>query len=96
VGVVEGVDDDGTIAILSYLHESVTRSYMNLESPELSSDEAGMTFNSEMRASHLEDPAYTQYLSSDLCAGFGNLLGDRPEFLVIDNWEPGMNLTASR
>ena len=96
MGVVEGVDDDGTIAILSYMDERVTRSYMNLETPQLTSDEAGMTVNSEMRAAYPDDPAYTQYLSSDLFAGFGNLLGDRPEFVVIDNWEPGMNLTASR
>lgn len=92
VGVVESIDDAGNISVLSYLDSRVSRSYMNLERPEEATDEQGETVNTTMRRRSSSDPPYTQYLASELFAGFGSLLGERTQFLVIDNWHPGMSV----
>lgn len=92
IGVVESVDERGNISVLSYLDHRVSRTYLNLERPESTRDADGNVINTTMRRRSSDDPPYTQYLASELFAGFGSLLGDRPEFLVIDNWRPGMNV----
>jgi len=94
IGVVESVDNDGDIFVLSYLDGQVSRTHLNLESPNESTDENGNVLNTVMRRRSENDAPYTQYLASELCAGFGSLLGERTEFLVIDNWQPGMNVAA--
>lgn len=94
IGVVESVDNDGDIFVLSYLDGQVARTHLNLESPNASTDDDGDVINTVMRRRSENDPPYTQYLASELCAGFGSLLGERTEFLVIDNWQPGMNVAA--
>lgn len=93
VGVVEGVDDDGTIHLLSYVNGRVQTSVINLEHPEFErNDASGKLWNSRLRDKLPSDPAFTQHLASELFAGFGNVLGNRTEFVVIDNWVPGMAL----
>jgi len=95
VGVVESVDDAGNISVLSYLDHRVSRTYLNLETPDLTRTDDGQLVNTAMRRQNENDPPYTQYLASELFAGFGSLLGDRNEFLVIDNWRPGMNVAQA-
>lgn len=91
LGVVESVDQDGNISILSYLDDRVSRTHLNLERPgDARADDA--VINTAMRQRRPGDPPYTQYLASELFAGFGSLLGERTEFLVIDNWQPGMSV----
>jgi len=91
VGVVEGVDDDGTIHLLSFFSGRVQSSVVNLEHPEFErNDASGKLWNSPLRDKVKGEPAFTQHLASELFAGFGNVLGDRTEFIVIDNWVPGM------
>ena len=92
LGVVESVDDDGNISILSYLDDRVSRTHLNLERPSDARDDDGVVINTAMRQRRSDDPPYTQYLASELFAGFGSLLGERTEFLVIDNWQPGMSV----
>ena len=94
VGLVEVVDDEGNISVLSYLDGNVARSYLNLERAEDPRDDDGNVINTTMRRPTDDDPDYTQYLASELFAGFGSLLGDATEFLVIDNWQPGMAVAA--
>jgi surface antigen len=94
-GLVESVDDDGTITILSYLDGKVANIVINLENPKLDVDErTGKVWNTPLRPARKADPAFTQRLGGQLFAGFGNLLGDRTEFVVIDNWQPGMMVTT--
>ena len=92
VGMVESLDDDGNIAILSYLDGRVSRTHLNLERPNDARDDSDGVINTAMRQRRQDDAAYTQYLASELFAGFGSLLGEREEFLVIDNWQPGMSV----
>ena len=92
VGLVEAVDEQGNIDILSYMDERVSRTHLNLEQPNQARSDEGDVINTSMRQRMDSDPAYTQYLSSELFAGFANLLGDRTEFLVVDNWQPGMSV----
>lgn len=91
VGLVESVDEDGTVSILSYMDDHVARAYLNLERAD-SDDER---VNTTLRRRRPDDPPYTQYLASELFAGFGSLLGERTEFLVIDNWQPGMTVAQA-
>ncbi|MBN1945271.1 MAG: hypothetical protein JW797_06310 [Bradymonadales bacterium] len=95
IGVVESVDEQGNISVLSYLDRRVSRTYLNLEQPAATQNDGGRAINTAMRLPSPSDPPYTQYLASELFAGFGSLLGERNEFLVIDNWRPGMNVARA-
>ncbi len=93
VGMVEGVEEDGTIHVLSFLGGKVDSFPINLEHPRLASDEStGKMWNHPLRQQLDTDPPFTQYLGGELFAGFGSMLGDRTELIVIDNWTPGMDL----
>jgi hypothetical protein len=96
VGLVEAVDTAGNIDVLSYLDGQVSRTRMNLERADVAMDGDGAIVNTTMRRPNNDDPAYTQYLASELFAGFGSLLGEATEFLVIDNWQPGMDVAELR
>jgi surface antigen len=95
VALVESVAADGTITLLSYLGGKVDRSFMNLEAPTLASRE-GSVVNSRLRRESDRDPAYTEYLAGKLFAGFGSLLGNRSEVIVLDDWKPSTSQSASR
>lgn len=87
VGVIESVDKDGTITFLSYRDNAVTRDRMNLHHPHEATRE-GVTINSRLRREQKNDPAYTQYLAGELFAGFGAVLGDIDQVLIVDSWSP--------
>ena len=91
VGIVESVDDQGTIALLSYLGGKVGRTYMNLESPALA-ERAGKTLNTRMKA----ESTGSDFLAGKLFAGFASLLGNRTEVVVLDEWQPKQADVASR
>lgn len=91
VGIVESVDEQGTIALLSYLSGKVGRTYMNLESPALS-ERGGKTFNTRMKA----ESTGADFLAGKLFAGFASLLGNRTEVVVLDEWQPKAADVASR
>ena len=93
IGLVEGVDSDGTIHVLSFREGRVDSFSVNLENPRIARDKAsGKVWNTALRAARNDDPAFTQHLAGELFAGFGSLLGDRTELMVIDNWTPGMSV----
>ena len=97
VGIVESVDEENTVTILSFVDDSVSRLTMNLEHP---SDESagGETLNSSLRQPARNDAEHTQYLAGELFAGFGSLLGERTQVIVLDDWNPSgsPSLQASR
>ena len=97
VGIVESVNNQGTISVLSYLNDEVSRIYMNLEYAE-EEERDGVRINSSLRVRNRNDPEYTRYLAGELFAGFGSLLGSRTEVMVLDSWSPesGNSMTASR
>ena len=95
IGLIERVEGDGTIHVLSYLDGKVQSVVINLEHPKIAKDDrTGSTWNDKLRARTPDDPPFTQYMGGELFAGFGNILGNRTEFVVIDNWTPGMELKA--
>lgn len=87
VGVIETVDKDGTITFLSYRDKQVKRDRMNLHHPHEETLD-GATINSSLRTAQKGDPAYTQYLAGELFAGFGAVLGDVDQVMVVDTWSP--------
>ncbi len=90
VGMVEAVDDKGNVHVLSYKGGKVTSFAINLEHPRKASGEG--IVNTQLRPRAEGDADFTQYLGGELFAGFGNLLGERTELVVIDNWVPGMKV----
>ncbi len=87
IGLVESVDEAGTVAVLGYAGGHVGRAYLNLERPDVERD--GRTvLNSPMREQRRDDLEHTEYLSGRLFAGFGSLLGNRTEVVVLDTWHP--------
>lgn len=89
VGLVEAVDEDGTIYVLSWFEGQVQTFPINLEHPRLARDERDKKiWNTQLRQKGSDDPAFTQYLGGELFAGFGSLLGQRTEIVVIDSWAP--------
>lgn len=90
VGMVEAVDDKGNVHVLSYLDGKVTSFAINLEHPRKPT--GGGVVNEHLRPRAEGDADFTQYLGGELFAGFGNLLGERTELVVIDNWVPGMKV----
>jgi hypothetical protein len=91
-GLVEAVDGKGNIHVLSYLDKKVTSFAINLEHPRQPS--SGDVINTQLRPRTAADPEFTQHLGGELFGGFGNLLGERTELVVIDNWMPGMKVSA--
>ncbi len=89
VGIVEDVEDDGTIHFLSYFNGRVEESTLNLEHPTLAKNKnTQAVWNTTLRARQPDEPPFTQHLASELFAGFGNILGNRTEFDIIDVWSP--------
>lgn len=87
VGVIESVDRNNTIVVLSYRDGAVQRDRMNLTHPHEPRLE-GEIINSTLRNAQKNDPAYTQYLAGQLFAGFGSILGDVEQVRVLEHWTP--------
>jgi hypothetical protein len=86
-GVVESVDDSGTISVLSYLDGEVSRTYLNLLQPH-THEEGGRVLNTPLRSRRGEDGS-AAWLSSHLFAGFAAFLGPEVESVeLIDVWQP--------
>ncbi len=94
VAIVESVADNGTVGVLGYVDDRVARTWLNLEAADSESLD-GSTANTRMRRRTDADAEYTQYLAGELFAGFGSLLGNRTQVMVIDDWQPGQPLVAA-
>ena len=87
VGIVESVDESNTVTVLSFVDDSVSRLTLNLERPT-DAEDGQTTLNSALRQPSRADPEHTQYLAGELFAGFGSLLGERTQVIVLDDWNP--------
>lgn len=90
--IVESHGDNGVVTLLSYRGEQVSRMTMDLESPDAAMDRHGGEINSRLRQATDDDAPFTQYLAGQLFAGTCSALGDQAQFVIVDNWEPGMKL----
>jgi hypothetical protein len=73
IGVVEGLEKDGTIHFIHHAGGDVRRDQMNLEKVWSHRDETGKVINSYLRRKLRRDPPGTKYLTGQLYAGFGRL-----------------------
>ena len=89
VGIVESIDNDETITILTYQTNKIERIKLNLKYPELQKGKKGQILNTQIRPNEGAQKGTT----AKLFAGFANLLGNATSVTVIDNWSPGMKLT---
>jgi len=92
VALVEQIDGSGTVTLLGYRDGKVRKFRMNTSSPDRATGSGGGVVNTKLRREQPNDPPYTQYLAGQLFAGYCALLGDKSELLVVDNWQPGMDL----
>lgn len=90
--IVESHIGDGRVELLGYEDGEIRRFTMNLNQPDAAQDRRGNTSNSQLRAPSDEDPPFTQYLAGQLFAGTCSALGEQSQFIIVDNWQPGMDL----
>ena len=74
VGVVERVEDDGTVVFVSSVTKGIERYRMNLREPGRHNGGDGRILNDYMRRKWPGDPPATHYLTGQLFAAFGTLL----------------------
>jgi hypothetical protein len=91
--IVEAHGRGGTVSLLGYRAGEVRRFRMDLGSPDAAMGRHGEVVNSRLRAPTDQDAPFTQYLAGQLFAGTCAALGDRAQFVIVDNWEPGMELS---
>jgi peptidoglycan DL-endopeptidase CwlO len=72
VGVVERVDDDGTITVVHKGGSGVTRIVMNLRHRRQARTDDGEEINSHLRGKTRRDRRRTRYLAGQLWRGFGS------------------------
>jgi hypothetical protein len=92
VALVEKLGKSGTVHLLGYRDGQVRSFVMNLASPDAARDQNGRKINDKLRPETENEPPYTRHLAGQLFAGWCAMLGDRSELLVVDNWQPGMDL----
>ncbi|MGH7255913.1 MAG: CHAP domain-containing protein, partial [Nitrospirales bacterium] len=73
VGIVERVQDDGTVVFISRVSRGIERYRINLRYPHLHRSGDGRLLNDFMRKKRRTDPSQTQYLTGQLFAAFGTL-----------------------
>jgi hypothetical protein len=71
VGVVERVEQDGTVVFISRVSRAIERYRMNLTKPHKHKSRNGRLLNDFMRRKRRSDPDNTRYLTGQLFAGFG-------------------------
>lgn len=91
VGMVQAISGEATAEVVAWKDGKTTVHKVNLERPEVS-EAAGETLNSRLRVPGNDDAPFTQYYSGQLFAGFCGVLGEKDEFVLVENWQPGMVL----
>jgi probable lipoprotein NlpC len=74
VGVVEHVDQDGTVVFVSRVSGGIERYRMNLRYPHVHQTRDGRIINDYMRRKSSRDTDATPYLTGQLFASFGTLV----------------------
>lgn len=86
VALVERPHDGDTPELIGYRHGSLQSIQMNRQHPDASSS------NRRLRPPSGDDPPFSRHRAGELFAGYCSLLGDRREFILVDNWHPGMEV----
>jgi|SRR5687768_17158336 hypothetical protein len=73
VGIVESVEQNGTIVFISRVSNAIERYRMNLREPNAIRASNGRLLNDSLRRKKAGDPLATGYLTGQLFAGFGTL-----------------------
>lgn len=73
VGIVEEVDQDGTVVFISRVSNAIERYRMNLRVPDAARGADGRILNDYLRRKKASDSRGTVYLTGQLFAGFGSL-----------------------
>ncbi len=73
VGIVEAVEQNGTIVFISRVSNAIERYRMNLREPNAIRSSDGRLLNDYLRRKKSSDPLATGYLTGRLFAGFGTL-----------------------
>lgn len=88
VGIIEQVRSDGTVVFLAHRGDGVETLHLNLDRLDESTNTDGQRLNSRLREDSPDDPPFTQHLAGQLFAGYCDILGDRPDLVLIDQWSP--------
>lgn len=75
VGVVERVERDGTVVFVSWVTTGIERFHMNLMMPDTHRAGDGHVLNDFMRRKEYGDSKAVRYLTGQLFAAFGTLVG---------------------
>jgi hypothetical protein len=73
VGIVEGVEQNGTVVFISRVSNAIERYRMNLREPNAMRASDGRLLNDYLRRKKSDDLLATGYLTGQLFAGFGRL-----------------------
>ncbi|MBK9948123.1 MAG: C40 family peptidase [Nitrospira sp.] len=74
VGIVEQIEQDGTVTFISRVAGAVARYRMNLHQPHLHKTAEGHLLNDYIRRKRPADPENTARLTGELFSSYGNLL----------------------
>jgi hypothetical protein len=86
VALVERPKDGKRPELIGYRNDELESFRMNRRRPSASSS------NTKIRTPSSSDPPFSRYRAGQLFAGYCSLLGDRREFILVDNWQPGMEI----
>lgn len=81
-----------SVRAIGYRGGEVREFVMNRESTATHRRD-GELVNTQLRPVREADPPYTRYLAGQLFAGYCTLLGERSDAVIMDNWQPGMDVT---
>ena len=73
VGIVEAVEQNGTVVFISRVSNAIERYRMNLREPNAIRASNGRRLNDYLRRKKSDDPLGTEYLTGQLFARFGSL-----------------------
>ncbi|TKB91327.1 MAG: hypothetical protein E8D40_10330 [Nitrospira sp.] len=74
VGVVERLEEDGTVIFISRVANAIERYRMNLDQPHVHKTAQGLVLNDYIRRKHPTDPENAARLTGELFSFYGNLL----------------------
>lgn len=78
IGIVEKIEQDGTVAFIHKSSRGIRRDFLNLNSPSSRFSENDEITNSYLRRRRSKDSPGSKYLAGELFAGYGNIIDDGP------------------
>lgn len=88
IGIIEGMEPDGTVIFISRVASAIERYRLNLEHPHTHATPDGRVLNDFLRRKRSTDPANMARLTGELFAFYGNLLSPRNGPSPVENLMP--------